>query len=341
MNTVWFLILGGMLITFAVLDGLNLGTGAMHLILGKTDRERRVHFGAVGPVWFGYEVWLLAAGGSMVSAFPDLYAKSFSGFYIVLNLVLWLLIVRGTSIEFRQQVDNDLWRNFWDVCYSVSSILLAVLFGAAVGNVFRGVPFIGDTHNFIGSLEVALNPYAILVGVLSLLYLSMHGSLFLALKSGVDEHRDRARKAAGITYILVVVVALLTTVASVFVRTDLLASFQKCPVLFLLPVLSLAGFVGIGVQLKRKADLRALYASAIALIGLMGSAGASLYPNLLPNLGHPTGGLTIYNTAAPESNLVVAGVINIVGTLAVVLYAIYVHKIFSGRIDGADAEHAY
>ena len=191
MNTLWFIILGGMLTVFAILDGLNLGTGAMHLILGKNDNERRVQLGAVGPVWFGYEVWLLAAGGSMVTAFPDLYAKSFSGFYIVLNIVLWLLIIRGSSIEFRHQVENDLWRNFWDTCYSVSSILLAVLFGAAVGNVFRGVPFIGDTHTFVGSLGLALNPYAILVGVLSLLFLAMHGSLFLALKSGIDEHRDR------------------------------------------------------------------------------------------------------------------------------------------------------
>ncbi|HEY3332850.1 MAG TPA: cytochrome d ubiquinol oxidase subunit II [Capsulimonadaceae bacterium] len=341
MSTLWFLILGGMLIAFAVLDGLNLGTGAMHLILGKNNDERRVHLASVGPVWFGYEVWLLAAGGSMVSAFPDLYAKSFSGFYIVLNIVLWLLIVRGTSIEFRQQVDNDMWRNFWDACYSVSSILLAVFFGAAVGNVFRGVPFIGTTGTFIGSLGLALNPYAILVGVLSLVYLAMHGSLFLAVKSGIDEHRDRARKYAGVIYAIVVVVALLTTGASFLVRPDLLGNFTRWPVLFLIPLLSIAGFVGIGVSLRKKNDIQALYSSAAALVGLMGSAGASLYPNLLPNLGQATGGLTIANTAAPEANLIVAGVINIVGTVIVILYAVYVHKIFSGRVELKDADHAY
>ncbi|MDR3707114.1 MAG: cytochrome d ubiquinol oxidase subunit II [Capsulimonadaceae bacterium] len=340
MTTLWYLILGGMLIAFAVFDGLNLGTGAMHLLLGKNNNERRVQLGAVGPVWFGYEVWLLAAGGSMVSAFPTLYAKSFSGFYIVLNLVLWLLIIRGTSIEFRHQVDNDLWRGFWDVWYCISSALLAILFGAAVGNVIRGVPF--DEHlNFTGSLGLALNPYAILVGVLSLVYLAMHGSLFVAVKSGIDEHRERAHKVGGWLYAAAVVLMLLTTAVSPLARPGLLDNFHRFPALVILPLLTIAGAVGIGVSLKAGNDNRALVSSAITLAALMGSAGASLWPNLLPNLGQASNGLTIYNTAAPQADLTIAAILNLIGVVAVVLYGIYVHKVFKGRVDLAQTGHAY
>ena len=340
MTTIWYLLLGFMLVAFAVLDGMNLGAGALHLILGRNNDERRTHFAAVGPLWWGYEVWLLAAGGSMVSAFPILYAKSFSGFYLVLTIVLWMLIIRGTSIEFRQQVDNDLWRAFWDAWYCISSVLLAILFGAAVGNVIRGVPF--DSHlDFIGSFALALNPYAVLIGVLSLAYLSMHGALFVAVKTAIDAHREWAIKVAGFLFIAVVVLIVLATGVSFPVRPSLSANYIHYPVLFILPILTVVGLVGIGVSLKAANPLRGLASSALTLAGLMGSAGASLYPTLLPNLGQATGGLTIANTSAPHADLQIAAVLNVIGIIMVVVYGAYIHRVFGGKVNIYEEGHAY
>ena len=340
MNTLWFLILGGMLVVFAILDGANLGVGAMHLVLGKTDNERRTQLGSIGPVWFGYEVWLIAAGGSMVSAFPDLYAKSFSGFYLVLTLVLWLMLIRGSSIEFRHQLHDGMWSGFWDVCYCASSALLAVLFGAAVGNVVRGVPF-NSTGNFIGSFSLALNPYAVLVGVLSLVYLAMHGSIYTAVKTGIDEHRKRAFKWASGLFAVAIVLMVGVTLASLLIRPDLLDNFHRFPILCLLPIVTLAGIVALALSLNARKPSRAFAASAATLAGLMGSAGASLYPNLLPNLGCKTGGLTIYNSAAPHTSLALTAAINLVGLSAVLVYGLYVHKVFAGKVVVSDESHAY
>ena len=209
LNTAWFVVLGGLLIGYAILDGFDLGIGTMHFALGRSDAERRTNLKVIGPFWFGYEVWLLVAGGAMVAAFPRLYAASFSGFYLVLMLVLWLLIGRGAAIEFRSQVADPLWRSFWDAAFCGASALLAVLFGAAVGNVVRGVP-LDATGNFQGSLSLALNPFAIVVGLLSLALLAMHGANYLAFKTE-DVQQAQARLWARRLLPVVAGLAALTT----------------------------------------------------------------------------------------------------------------------------------
>src|SRR5512143_1410453 len=181
-NTLWFLVLTLMLAGYAVLDGFDLGVGALHLLVGRSREEREVAINAIGPVWNGNEVWLIAAGGSMVVAFPHLYAAAFSGFYLALMIVLWLLILRGVAIELRHQVDNALWRDACDTTFSAASALLTVLFGVAVGNVLRGVPLDAD-GTFVGSFALLLNPFALLCGILSLAALSLHGAAYLAMKT--------------------------------------------------------------------------------------------------------------------------------------------------------------
>ena len=189
---VWFVVLATMLTVYAILDGFDLGVGALHLFVARTDAERETSINAIGPVWNGNEVWLLAAGGSMVVAYPHLYASGFSGFYLALMLVLWLLVLRGIGIEFRHQVRTTIWREAWDVVFCGASILLAVLFGVAAGNVLVGVPF--DTEGrFTGSFAVLLNWFAILGGVLSLGVLLLHGANYLAMKTeGAIQQRSRA-----------------------------------------------------------------------------------------------------------------------------------------------------
>ena len=204
MATLWFCLVALLLTVYVILDGFDLGTGALHLFVARTDRERRTVLQSIGPVWDGNEVWLLAAGGTLVLAFPLLYASSFSGFYLPLMVVLWLLILRAISIEFRSHVDNPVWRPVWDVVFTGSSLLLAVFFGAALGNVVRGVPLAEDGYFFtplwtsfgIGGAEMGvLDWYTVTVGVTSLLALTHHGALWLVLKTE-DPVRERAARAA-------------------------------------------------------------------------------------------------------------------------------------------------
>lgn len=337
MNTAWFVLLGGLLIGYAILDGIDLGIGILHLSLGKGDAERRTNLNAIGPFWTGYEVWLLTAGGSMVAAFPHLYVVSFSGFYLVLILVLWLLIGRGVGIEFRSHIADPMWRGLFDVLFCVSSFLLAVLFGAAVGNVVRGVP-LDATGNFQGSLALALNPYAILIGLLSVALLAMHGANFLAFKTDGDQ-QARARLWAGRLWGDGAALVVLSTVASFFVR-PVGANFARYPVLTVLPLLALLSLLAVPF-FQRREDGRAIYAGAVLLGSLMGSAGASLYPLLLPALVRPGEGLSVFNSAAPQHSLEIAFIANVCGMVFVIGYHIIIHRIFKGTVQIRPGEHGY
>jgi cytochrome bd ubiquinol oxidase subunit II len=339
MNTLWFIVLGGLLVGYAILDGLDLGVGTLHLYLGRTDEERRNNLNAIGPFWAGYEVWLITAGGSMVAAFPHLYAASFSGFYIVLTLVLWLLLARGAAIEFRSHMASPLWRDFWDVVFSVSSALLAILFGAAVGNVIRGVA-LNSTGSFEGSLTAALNPFAILVGVLSLALLAMHGANLVAAKTE-NEQSVRAGTASKQLWYAVSVTSVAASVFAIVVRPTVIVNFGKYPELLVLPLLAVISLICIRI-FQNKGDFgKAVYAGAGLLVGLMGSAGASLYPFLLPDLGSSTEGLTIYNAAAPKHNLETAFVAIVITMTVVIGYHIYIHRVFAGKLRSGAGDHGY
>jgi cytochrome d ubiquinol oxidase subunit II len=333
------MVLGALLVGYAVLDGLDLGIGTLHMFLGRNDNERRTNFQVIGPFWAGYEVWLLTAGGSMVAAFPRLYAASFSGFYIVLTLVLWLLLMRGGALEFRSHMKSPLWRDFWDLIFSVSSALLAILFGAAVGNVVRGVP-LDAAGNFQGSLLMALNPYAVVVGVLSLVLLAMHGANLLAAKT-TDIQRARARTWAKNLWYAVVALTVAATALAFWARPTVGDNFQRMPFLFAIPLIAVASLIAIPIYQNREQFGKAVYAGAMLLVGLMGSAGASLYPFLLPELGSTTGGLTIYNAAAPKHNLETAFAAIVVAMTVVIVYHIYIHRVFAGTVRASAVDHSY
>ena len=338
MNTAWFILLGFLLVGYAVLDGIDLGIGMLHLVLGKTDGERRTNLNAIGPFWAGYEVWLLVAGGSMVAAFPHLYAVSFSGFYLVLILVLWLLIGRGVGIEFRSHIADPMWRSLFDVLFCVSSFLLAVLFGAAVGNVVRGVP-LDDAGNFQGSFALALNPYAILIGLLSVALLAMHGANFLALKTDGGQ-QARARLWASRLWYGVAALVVTASVASFFVR-PVGANFARYPFLTVLPLLAFLSLLAVPFFQRRGDDGKAVYAGAFLLGSLMASAGASLYPMLLPDLNRPGEGLSVFNSAAPQNSLELAFIANVCGMVLVIGYHIVIHRVFRGTVQIRPGEHGY
>lgn len=334
---IWFVVLAVMLIVYAILDGFDLGVGALHLFVGRTDAERATSINAIGPVWNGNEVWLIAAGGSMVVAYPHLYASAFSGFYLALMLVLWLLVLRGIGIEFRHQVHSPVWREAWDVVFSVSSILLAVLFGVAAGNVLVGVPF-GEHGRFTGSFAVLLNPFALLSGVLSLGTLMLHGAHYLAMKTGgAVQARSRA---VGKAMFWVVLALLAAITAATFVnrpeagagRPDFLANFLAHPVLFVLTALGAASVFTMWKAHRDRNDRLAFQSSAALIIATLASAGAGLFPYLLPSSTiYP--GLDIYNARSADSSQRTALFIYLIGIAIVSVYLVYIYRIWSGKVD--------
>jgi cytochrome d ubiquinol oxidase subunit II len=335
--TAWFVVLSFMLAGYAVLDGFDLGVGALHLFTGRTDRAREMAIDAIGPVWNGNEVWLLAAGGSMVAAFPHLYAAAFSGFYLALMLVLWLLVVRGLAIEFRHQVGHRLWTDAWDAGFAVASILLAVLFGAAVGNVLRGVPFEAD-GTFRGSFALLLNPFALLCGVLSVAILALHGAAYLSLRVS-GELLARASRLVVPLWGATVVLLAAVVAASFVVQPDFTANFGRWPLLLAFP-LAAAGAAAAVPLLHRRGRPGATFAATSTLVAsTLASAAAGLYPRLLPALpgsAHPS--LDIYNTASAPSSQAIALTIYLVGMAIVAVYMVNVYRVWRGRVGD---EHLY
>lgn len=337
MPTAWFIVLSFMLAGYAVLDGFDLGVGALHLFTGRSERSREMAIDAIGPVWNGNEVWLLAAGGSMVVAFPHLYASAFSGFYLALMLVLWLLVLRGLSIEFRHQVHNRLWADAFDVTFAGASILLAVLFGAAVGNVLRGVPLDAD-GTFQGSFALLLNPFALLCGVLSLVTLSMHGAAFLATKTS-GELQARARRLVLPLWVGTIVLLAAVVAASFLVQPGFTANFGRWPWLAAFPLIGVAAAALLPVFNRAGNDARAFLASSALIAGTLASAAAGLYPRLLPALsGSPHASLDIYNTASATRSQAIALGIYLVGMAIVVVYMVNVYRVWRGRVGD---EHIY
>lgn len=338
MATLWFGIVAVMLTAYVVLDGFDLGAGVIYLIAAKTDEERRLVLRAIGPVWDGNEVWLLAAGGTLYFAFPQLYASSFSGFYLPLMMVLWLLILRGIGIEFRAHVRNPVWQKFFDAVFSLSSILLAIFFGAALGNVVRGVPLDATGYFFeplwtnfkLGPQTGILDWYTILIGVLALVTLTAHGAYYIAVKTDDDLGR-RARGIALICWPLQFFLTCFSLVVTYFVRPEVMTNYGNHPVGLLIPIVVFGSF---GVMLwanpKGKEKL-AFVASSLYITGMLVGVAFALYPVVLPARDHHSD-LTIYNTAAGSHGLSVGIVWWTLGAVLAVGYFVFIYRMFRGKV---------
>lgn len=288
MADLWYAILALTLIAYSVLDGFDFGVGVVHLFVSKTDAERRVAFSAIGPFWDGNEVWLIAAGGVLFVAFPAVLAMAFPAFYLALFLVLWCLMLRGVAIEVRSHVSDPLWRSFWDVVFSLSSTLLALLFGVALGNLVRGVP-IGEhgeltmpffthfgTTGYVGLLDY----YTLSVGVLAVVLLAAHGATFLGWRTE-GEARERAVVLAGRAYLVALALFVLVSVETSWVRPELFSSMLRRPPAWLALGVALAGAVLLYQGRRTQRDLRAFVGSSALLTGVLASAAVGLYPTLL------------------------------------------------------------
>jgi len=339
MATIWFFLLAAIFTAYAVLDGWDLGVGTIHRWVARTDEERQLTLAAIGPLWSGNEVWLLAGGGSLFFSFPRVYAVGFSGFYLALMLVLWLLILRGISLEFRGQLRHHLWTTFWDSGFMVGSALLALLLGVALGNVVRGLPLDGRGL-FQGSFGLMLNPYSLIVGILSLVILSVHGANFLCLKTAGPVY-DRARALSIRLGWATALLVILVSVWSPLTRPHLLDNFARWPILIIFPLLIAASLVGLLLFTRRGQDTAAFAAGTGLIISLLVSAALSVYPDLLHSTIAPRYNLNIANTASSTGSLT-AGFI-LIGS-ALVLVAIcqtYVHRHFLGKIDPTRLKEHY
>jgi cytochrome d ubiquinol oxidase subunit II len=338
METLWFMIVAFMLAMYVVLDGFDLGAGIIHLFAGKTDEERLMILRAIGPVWDGNEVWLLAAGGSLYMAFPLLYASSFSGFYLPLIIVLWLLMLRGLGIEFRHSIHNPLWIRFWDVSFSFASILLAIFFGAALGNVVRGVPLnqegyffepLWTTFTIVPNAGI-LDWFTVVMGLVAFFTLTVHGSNYVALKTD-GEIQKRARSAAFVAWWGVVLGSVVALIAASSIRPQIWDNFSNHPWGYVFVLMGLVGTSGMMYHNRRKQDFLAFLSSSAFIVGMLASTAFGLYPYVLPSSTDPAYSLTIYNTATQHYGLTVGFTWWIFGMILTAGYFVYIYRSFRGK----------
>src|SRR6478672_7643674 len=303
------MIVAVMIAAYVILDGFDIGAGIVHYLVGRTDDEREDVISAVGPVWDGNEVWLLAAGGTLYFAFPVLYSAGFSGFYLPLIMVLWMLIGRATGIELRHQMDNPMWHRMWDFVFSLASILLAIFFGAALGNVIRGVPMDATGYFFeplftdwttAGPTGI-LDWFTVLSGVVAFVALAVHGANWVALKTE-GSIRARAAKVVSIGWYALLLVTALSLAAVMVVRPQILENYYAMPVGWLIPVLVGASLVAIKYFSQKGNDKFAFISSSIYLAMMLGGAVYGLYPTVLPAID-PAFDLTIQNAKAGSYGL--------------------------------------
>ena len=339
METIWFIFVALMVTMYVLLDGFDLGAGAIHLFAARNDRERRTIIRAIGPVWDGNEVWLIAAGGTLFFAFPTLYASGFSGFYLPLIIVLWLLMIRGLSIELRGHISDPMWASFWDAAFFVGSSLLAVFYGAALGNVVRGVP-LNESGYFFQPLWTDFSPfsdtpgildwYTVLIGLLALTTLVVHGSNFIAVKTE-DDLNARSRRIARRFSFATVLLTVLATPATFWVSPEMLRSFNERPYGYVLPLVAVAGLAGMVYFDLRGRDREAFLSSSAYIVGMLTSTVFGVYPKVLPAVD-PANSLTVQNASASTYGMAVGLVWWSIGMVLAAVYFTVIYRLFRGKV---------
>lgn len=345
METLWFTLVALMLVAYVVLDGFDLGAGIISPLVARNNGERHLVIRSIGPVWDGNEVWLLAAGGALYFAFPLLYASSFSGFYLPLMIVLWLLMLRGIGIELRSHVDDPMWRSFFDFVFTASSLLLAVFFGAAIGNVIRGVPLNQDGYFFealwtdfrVGPSPGILDWYTVLTGLLAVVTLIVHGANYLAVKTEGDL-QVRTRRIAMRGWWALVVMTIVSLFATLYIRPEIANNFRVRLWGWIIPALVVVSLVSMIYFHRVQRDRAAFLASTAYIVGMLGGAAFAMYPYLLPASSDPALSLTIFNSRTGDYSMSVGLIWWIVGMMLALGYFIFLYRFFRGKVTLEDKE---
>jgi cytochrome d ubiquinol oxidase subunit II len=330
LQILWFLLYGVLIAGYAVLDGFDLGVGVLSLFR-KDPHDRRLMMNAIGPVWDGNEVWLITAGGALFAAFPVVYARVFSAFYLALMLVLLGLIARAVSMEFRGKVDEPGWRRLWDLLFGIGSLLPALLFGVAVGNIMRGLPLDADGM-FTGGFFGLLHPYCLLIGLLGLAMFTTQGAVYMAIKS-TGELQDAMRAWATRAWMAWVALYVAATIATIFAATHLFDGVLENPITWIafLALLGALVYVPVGVRAGKLG--RAFIASSTAIVAMIALVGVGLYPRMVPSATDLANSLTITNASSTERTLGTMLVIALLGMPLVIGYTIFVYRAFKGKVE--------
>ena len=329
LNTIWFALVGILFTGYAMLDGFDLGVGALHLFT-KTDQERRTLLNAIGPVWDGNEVWLVTGGGALFAAFPRAYATVFSGFYMAFMIFLFCLIFRAVAIEFRSKQPMRWWRQAWDVSFTISSFLSTFVLGVALGNIIWGIPIDGQGE-FAGSFWGLFHPYTILVGITTVSLFMMHGAIYLVLKTEGELH-DKLRGWVNNTIIFFIICYVTTTMVTLIFVPNMVHYFREEPALFIIPFLNMLAVANIPREIIHGRDFMAFLSSCAAMIALMAIFGIGLFPDMVYSNPIPENSLSIYSAASSHKTLEIMLIIAIIGVPLVISYTVSIYWIFRGKV---------
>jgi cytochrome d ubiquinol oxidase subunit II len=333
LESIWFFLWGLLWAVYFMTDGFDLGIGGLLPFVAKSEEDKQAMVASMGPLWDGNEVWLLTAGGVTFAAFPRVYAVMFSSLYSALMLILFALILRGVSFEFRGKVNSPGWHKVWDTCIFIGSLAPAILFGVAFANIFRGIP-VDEGGVYQGSLFTLLNPYGLLGGVLFLMLFLVHGALWLSIRTEGDL-QQRAAATAGRLWPVQLGAAVLFLIASA-VATPLYHNYLAQPLLFAVLLLAVAGLLGIRIFLIRKAFFKAWFCSALTIVAATFYGVIGLYPNMFPSSIDAAYSLTAHNAASSPLTLKIMLVVVIVFVPIVLAYQFWAYHLFKGKVTQED-----
>jgi cytochrome d ubiquinol oxidase subunit II len=357
MEIFWFIIIAIVLVIFFILDGYDFGAGIIHLFFAKTEKDKEVISKSAGLFWDSNEVWLVAAGGLLFMAFPTFYASVFSGFYLQLIIVLWLIIFRAIGLEFRSQFPFQMWRDIWDTAFGVSSLLLALFFGIALGNIVRGVnlggvengvslyeghyfflPLWNSTFSPLGETQGVIDWFTIIIGLIAVVTLAIHGANWIILKTN-SSINHKLKKVIFNLNIALIALTILSLAVWGLINPLFLENFLERPSLMIFPLIYFSALFGMLFIQKIEKPIYGFALSSLLIFGGITATVASMFPVMLPSTNKVHEALTIYNTAATEYALSVGKVWGIVGIILIIFYAIIQLKLRKGKIDEMDYGH--
>jgi cytochrome d ubiquinol oxidase subunit II len=336
LQTIWFFLWGLLWAVFFMTDGVDFGIGTLYPFIAKSETDKRIAINSMGPLWDGNEVWLITAGGVTFAAFPTVYAVMFSSLYSALMLILFAMILRGVSFEFRGKVDSPYWRKIWDSCIFIGSFAPALLFGVAFANIFKGIPIDGEGL-YHGTLFSLLNPYGLLGGVFFVMLFLVHGALWLAIKSK-DTRYQNAMAIANKLWPVELGVAVIFLVASLFF-TRLYDNYLAHPAFFLVLLVTVLSLLCIKWFLVRNAPFKAWFASALTIVGATFFGVIGLYPNMFPSSIDDQYSLTAHNASSSPHTLKIMLIVVLIFIPIVIGYQIWAYKLFSGKISSEDLNY--
>jgi cytochrome d ubiquinol oxidase subunit II len=351
MEIFWYIVLMTILTVYIILDGYDFGAGIVHLFFAKKEKDKKVIKNSIGPFWDANEVWLIAGGGILFFAFPTLYAVSFSGFYLPLIMILWLLIFRAIGLELRGQVKNSIWEAIWDKAFGISSLLLALFFGVALGNVVRGVN-LGMVSEGVVTTEApyfflplwnssfsptadnlgVIDWFTLFLGVVSVIAITMHGANWIIFKTNSSLNQKLRKLVFSLNFVLL---ALVITSLSVWhvIEPNPFHNFTEHPWMWIFPVIAFIGIFGMFKVKSFKKDGLGFLFSSLFLFGGLTSTVASIFPKVLPSTNDVVPSLTVYNTATENYGLSVGVYWFVVAIILVVIYMFIQYRVFKGKMD--------